>query len=179
MTTKHTIETERLLLRPFTLDDVPDVVEYAKDIDVYRWTLNIPHPYSDKHAREYIASCLEKYEKREAFDLAIASKETGRVIGGIGFPNVDLENVNAEIGYCLGKPYWGNGYTTEAAKAIIQYGFEEMGLERIYGKCFAGNDRSSRVLEKAGMKYEGLHRHEILKDGKFIDALYFSILSGD
>jgi len=141
MTTKHTIETERLLLRPFTLDDVPDVVEYAKDIDVYRWTLNIPHPYSDKHAREYIASCLEKYEKREAFDLAIASKETGR--------------------------------------AIIQYGFEEMGLERIYGKCFAGNDRSSRVLEKAGMKYEGLHRHEILKDGKFIDALYFSILSGD
>jgi len=168
------IQTQRLDLRPLTELDIAELVPLIGAREVAETTLRIPHPYEEKHAREFLASPLKENELR----LIIRTRSQGLLCGGIGL-HPDSEHKRAELGYWIGVPFWGNGYATEAASTVVRYGFENFDLNRIYAAHFAGNDASGKVLRKIGMCYEGRMREAIVKWGKFIDLERYAILRSD
>ncbi len=174
-----TLYTERLILRPYTLADAKELQRLIGDRDIASTTLNIPHPYEDGMAEAWISSRQEKFQKGESFDFAITYQEQGFFIGGISIGEFTKEYETGEIGYWIGKPYWNNGYCTEAAHALLIYGFEVLGLNRIHARHFSRNPASGRVMQKIGMKHEGHLRQAIKKWGKFEDMEIYSILRSD
>ncbi|OGO30889.1 MAG: GNAT family N-acetyltransferase [Chloroflexi bacterium RBG_16_56_11] len=178
MDKQTTIATEHLLLRPYTLADAPDLQRHIGERDIAATTINIPHPYVDGMAEEWIGKHRERAEKGE-FQFAITDRQDGRLLGGIGFHDVDRESECAEIGYWIAKPYWRNGYGTEAARAILKYGFEVMGLNRIHARHFKHNPASGRIMQKIGMKYEGSLRQHFKKMGNFVDFELYGILKSE
>ena len=168
------LRTERLVLRAFIPADAPRIQELAGDRDVALNTMHIPHPYPEGGAEEWIAT---QDEKREHGNVIFAIDD-GELVGGIGL-RVQREFDRAEIGYWIGKPFWGRGYATEAAGAIIRFGFEEMNLNRIYAGYFSRNAASARVMVKNGMKYEGTLRQHVRKWDEFVDVVYYGILRSE
>lgn len=165
------IQTDRLTLNHFSEADIPELVPLIGAHEVAANTLRIPHPYEEKHAREFLASVAKENELR----LAIRLRNDDRLCGGIGL-HPDMQHLRAELGYWIGVPFWGKGYATEAARAVVHYGFEQFKLNRILAAHFKGNEASGSVLRKIGMKHEGCARQAILKWGKFIDLEMYSIL---
>jgi ribosomal-protein-alanine N-acetyltransferase len=178
MAKRPTIETERLILRPFTLDDAPELQRLINDRDIAATTLSIPHPYEDDMAEEWIGRHQERFDKGEGVSFAISHRKEGFFIGGISL-GINKEHENAEMGYWVGKPYWNNGYCTEAARAVVRYGFEVLGLNRIQARHMTRNPASGRVMQKTSMKHEGCLRKHIKKWGKFEDIESYGILRGE
>jgi RimJ/RimL family protein N-acetyltransferase len=175
---RPTLVTARLALRPFTLADAPAVRRLAGAREVAATTLVIPHPYPEGAAETWIAGHAEAFASRRQLDLAITLRDDGALIGAIGLtPDSRLET--AELGYWIGVPYWGRGYATEAVRAIIPYGFAELGLHRIQAQHFTGNPASGRVMERAGMRYEGIRRGAVRKHDRFEDVAVFAALADD
>jgi ribosomal-protein-alanine N-acetyltransferase len=170
--------TDRLRLRAFTLEDAPGVAKYCGDIDVARMTANIPHPYDETMAEDWIASHAEAYAAGEAATFALTIRETGELVGAIGI-HVDKPNRAAEFGYWVGKPFWNQGYATEAARAILDFGFGQLRLHRIYARHMMKNPASGRVMQKAGMTFEGILRESIYRWESFEDAAVYSILAAE
>jgi RimJ/RimL family protein N-acetyltransferase len=148
------IETKRLILRGFSNEDASEVQRLAGDKAIASTTLRIPHPYEDGVAEKWIGTHLADFEQGKAVNFAITSRKTGCLIGAIGL-TINKEHESAELGYWIGKQYWNNGYCTEAAKAVLRYGFEEQGLNRIQAQHFKRNPASGRVMQAIGMLYEG------------------------
>jgi RimJ/RimL family protein N-acetyltransferase len=98
---------------------------------------------------------------------------------GVISAGIAREHRHAELGYWIAKPFWGNGYATEAARAVVDYAFRERGLNRVLAECFAGNPASARVLEKAGMTREGTLREHIWKWDRFVDLDAYAILRSE
>jgi ribosomal-protein-alanine N-acetyltransferase len=178
MKERPTLETERLILRPHNLGDAPELQWLIGDRDIAFTTLNIPHPYEDGMAEEWIQARQEKFEKGENVQFAIVHRAQGCLIGGVGLA-IDKQNELAELGYWIGKPYWGQGYCTEAARAVLEYGFEVLGLNRVYANHFTRNPASGRVMQKIGMQHEGHLRQAIKKWGKFEDWEVYGILRSE
>ncbi len=179
MKQQPTIETERLILRPYRLEDAAELQRLIGERDVVSTMTNVPHPYEDGMAEEWIGGRRESFEKGQTVDFAITHREEGYFIGGISLLDIDQPSQRAEIGYWIGKPYWRKGYGTEAAKAIVKYGFETLGLNRINGRHFVRNPASGRILEKIGMKHEGRQRQAFKKWGQFEDWELYGILRSD
>ena len=178
MRTAPPLLTERLILRSFTLQDAPDIQCLAGDRDVASTLTNMPHPYEDGMAEEWMQACSDRYENDEALNFAVTRRTDKRLIGGMVL-RLDQKNENAELGYWIGKPYWNCGYATEAAEAVVAYGFEVLKLNRIHAKHFKRNPASGRVLEKIGMHYEGCLRQHIKKWGNFEDIMGYGMLKSD
>jgi ribosomal-protein-alanine N-acetyltransferase len=170
-----TLETERLILRPFDLSDAPMVQLLAGDEAIASTTLIIPHPYEDGLAEEWIRTHPEAFEKGKFINFAIVLKVSGELIGAIGL-TLNQEHVHAELGYWIGKPYWNQGYCTEAAREVIRYGFESLSLNRIHAMHLSQNPASGKVMRKIGMRYEGARRQHVLKWGSFEDVELYGIL---
>lgn len=179
LTREPRLPSDRIVLRPLEERDAPTLYENVKEYEMARWMVNIPHPYPEDGAMEFIKKTRILMDKGEAYELAIESKNTSEVLGVMSFCKVDQKHRNAELGYWVAKDHRNKGIATEAASSILAFGFEELALERIYAKCFVDNKPSQRVIEKIGMIYEGTFRHEVLKEDKFIDSKYFSILKED
>ncbi len=163
------LKTPRLLLRPFRLADAPRVQQLAGDPAIAATTLNIPHPYEDGMAEAWIRSHPESFAKRDHLAFAITRQdktEDGALIGAIGL-TLALPHARGELGYWIGKPYWGQGYCTEAGHAILRYGFETFELRRIFARYMVSNPASGRVMEKLGMQFEGCFRQHVLKWGEY------------
>ncbi len=175
MNERPTIQTDRLLLRPFALEDASMVQTLAGEKDIASTTLNLPHPYEDGMAEEWIGTHQDRYEKGESVVLAIVLNDNGTLIGAIGL-EINKDNDRAELGYWIGKPYWNKGYCTEAARALIQHGFDVLGLERIHASHFRRNPASGRVMQNIGMIHEGRLRKHIKKWGKQEDLEIYGIL---
>lgn len=173
MSKKVQLRTERLLLRRYTEEDIPALLPLLSAREVVVTTLRIPHPYTEKDAREFIQR-MQAQEIPSNFGIFDAA--TGQLYGGVGL-TVEEQHSRAELGYWIGFPYWGRGYATEAAREIVRHGFEELKLNRIFAGVFAGNETSVRVLEKLGFKYEGTARKQYLKWGVFLDSLNFALLA--
>jgi RimJ/RimL family protein N-acetyltransferase len=173
-----TLLTDRLLLRPFTLADAPDVQRLAGDRDIASTTLNVPHPYEDGMAEQWIGTHQERFDRGELVNFAITMRQDGTLIGAIGLV-IDQKHEHAELGYWIGKPYWGNGYCTEAAEVVLHYGFTVLGLNRIYARYMTRNPASGRVMEKAGMRYEGCLRQHVKKWEVFEDLNVYAILKSE
>jgi RimJ/RimL family protein N-acetyltransferase len=166
-----TLETQRLILRPWAEADIPELVRLIGAREVAATTLRIPHPYREEHAREF----LRIVEKEDEQRLSIRLRNNERLCGGVGL-HPTAAHQHAELGYWLGVPFWGHGYATEAAHAVVRHAFEHLKLNRIFASHFDGNVASARVLQKLGMRHEGCLRQHILKWGKFIDLQLYAIL---
>jgi ribosomal-protein-alanine N-acetyltransferase len=169
-----TLETARLRLRPFAASDAPTVAELAGDARVAAPTLNIPHPYPPELARTWIAGLAEAAAAGRVYAFAITERAGEAVIGAITIRPDVFER--AEIGYWLGVPSWGRGYTSEAAQRVTAFGFEALRFHRIQATCLPRNPASVRVLEHVGMRREGLLRGYVRKDGVYEDLLMYAIL---
>ncbi len=170
-----TLQTERLILRAFQMDDAPAVDKYVSEKAIAATTLNIPHPYTLEMAEEWIGTHKEAFENGRAVRFAITLGDSGELLGAIGL-EITAAYERAEMGYWIGQPHWGKGYCTEAAIAVLHHGLDSLGLERIFATHFLKNPASGRVMQKAGMKYEGRLRHHIKKWGEFEDLEMYSIL---
>jgi ribosomal-protein-alanine N-acetyltransferase len=167
------LETERLRLRPFTLEDEAAVFALASDPEVARFVRFEAHR-TPAETRAFLELVEQHYRRGEPFAWAIVHREDGRLIGSCGFVSQAVERRSAEIGYWLGKPYWGRGYAVEAARALVRFGFEQMELDRIEAKCFVENRAGQCVIEKLGMKFEGTDRSEIIK-GRYPELRVYGI----
>jgi len=171
MTTAPTLETTRLRLRPYSGADIAELLPLIGTREVAATTLRIAHPYTEQDARAF----LEMIEDSNRIWLAIVLRTDGRQIGGAGL-TVDRQHQHAELGYWLGAPYWGQGYATEAAQEMLRYGFEDLGLHRIFASHFKHNPASGRILKKLGMGYEGCQREHLRKWDQFVDSELYGIL---
>lgn len=172
-----TLTTERLLLRPFFIDDAPLVQELAGAQEVYATTLNVPHPYEDGMAERWIASHPMQFYSERGVVLAITLSGDGQPLVGTVSLSVVPQHRRAELGYWIGVPYWGNGYCTEAVIAMIEYGFEKLKLHKITARHMSSNPASGRVMVKAGMRWEGELTDEVLKDGAFHTLAVYGLVN--
>ena len=172
------LETERLRLRPFTPADVADLQRLAGDKAVADTTLSIPHPYPDGVAEAWIASHAAKWDAQAELVLAITLRSSGELMGSISMIFQIAFNL-AQLGYWIGVPYWNQGYTTEAARAVIDHGFQMLGLDRIEAHHMAQNPASGRVLAKAGMRREGFSAQALRKNGVLRDVVFYGIDRAD
>lgn len=173
---KNTMETERLLLRRFKSDDASKVAVICNTDEVYKGTLALPHPYTEESAICWISHHDENFEKNLYYDYAITDKYTGELYGCIGI-GVDLNSNMGEIGYWVDPNHWNKGIATEAAKAIIKYGFEVKKFHKINARFFTYNPASGRVMEKAGMQKEGLQKKHVWKLDRYEDIILYGIVN--
>lgn len=166
-----TLRTARLTLRAFTLEDAPRVRELAGAYEVALSTLLIPHPYPEGAAEAWIGMHEDDFAQNRIHHFAI---DDGQLIGSIGMV-LKSEGV-AEIGYWIGVPFWGRGYASEAAAEVVRYAFEECHLHRVFACHFTRNPASGRVLQNAGMKYEGTLRQHLKKWDEYVDLAFYGIL---
>lgn len=173
---RPTIKTDRLYLRPLLLSDGWDIRRMAGNSKVAENTLYMPFPYPEGIAEEWISThATEFFEKRQLI-LGITLRKEKTLVGCIGLTfKTDIEN--AEIGYWIGEEFWNQGYATEAARAIIDYGFSALKLHKIFGYYFSSNDASGRVMEKAGMKQEGFLREHVRHWGEYKDLYLYGIVA--
>ncbi len=178
MSPQPTLETSRLVLCPFTLADAPAVTRLAGEREIAANTLSIPHPYPDDAAEKWIGTHEEGYAAGTLGCFAVVERESQNLVGATGLV-IKPDHERAELGYWIGKPYWGKGYCTEASAAVLAWGFEERGLNRIFASYFTRNPASGRVMEKLGMTREGLLRAHIKKWGEFQDMVTYGILRSE
>ena len=175
------IITPRLVLRPFEAGDAAEVTRLVADGRIADTTRNIPHPYRQEMAEHWIASLGPNFQAGTQATFAITSAadhadhRLHTLLGAIGL-TIARADQRAEMGYWLGVPFWGQGYTTEAATALLRYGFTELGLHRIMATHIARNPASGRVMQKIGMRYEGTLRDHYVKNDAFEDVVYYAIL---
>jgi ribosomal-protein-alanine N-acetyltransferase len=178
MTSIPTLETERLVLRQPELTDVTLVCHYLEDPAIADKMRSMPYPLTIAHAEAWVKDAHERAAKGEGYVFAIDRKPDGLLIGSARF-YFDAENNRGDIGYWLGTPFWGQGYMTEVAGRLIQLGFEDFGVNRIYATYFPRNPASRRMMEKVGMTYEGTYRQHWLKNGVYEDWAMCGILRSE
>ncbi|WP_035990871.1 GNAT family N-acetyltransferase [Leptolyngbya sp. KIOST-1] len=172
-----TLRTERLVLRPFTLTDVADVVALAGDRAVAENTLSLPHPYTTADAEAWVQQQQADWAANQALNFTIAQAD-GTLCGSVGLRLYPAYNM-AELGYWVGRPFWGRGYATEAAAVVVDFGFETLGLNRVNATHFGDNPASGRVMEKLGLVKEGYRRRQTLKWGVYRDVALYGLLRED
>lgn len=169
------LTTERLLLRSFTLDDAPELFRLINCREVALNTLRIPFPYPEGEAERWIST---HSERKDDHVFAVTRREDRKLVGCVGL-HVKPEHNHGEIGYWIGVPYWGAGYATEAAGAVMQFGFETLSLNRIFASHFSRNPASGRVLQKIGMTYEGTMRQHLKKWDEYVDLECYGLVRSD
>ncbi|AJG59710.1 acetyltransferase [Bacillus thuringiensis] len=170
-----TIETERLILRSLQLDDAPVIEKLAGDYLVAKTTLSIPHPYPKGSAKDFITHMLQAETDKKIVIFSILGKNNKELLGVINL-NLNRIHKRGELAYWIGRPYWGNGFGTEAAKALLHYGFNALHLNKIFAASFTNNPGSWRIMEKIGMNQEGTFKQHVIKYGESIDLTYYGIL---
>jgi len=169
------IETERLILRKLKVSDAKDIYEYAKNPQVSKYTMWHAHKSSTESA-SFLTYLTRNYRKGIPEAWGMLLKENNKIIGTCGFYKIDERCRNGEVGYAMGKDYWGKGLMTEALRAMLEFGFKKIGLHRIQANTKPGNKGSEKVLLKNGFKFEGLMRDSIFAKGQYHDLRVFSIL---
>ena len=169
------LTTKRLLLRGFIPADATELHVLINAREVALNTLRIPFPYPEGDAERWIATHDETNTDRV---FAVTLREAKTLIGCVGL-HVKPEHDHAELGYWIGVPYWGHGYATEAAAAVVRFGFETLPLNRIFAMHFARNAASGRVLQKIGMRHEGKLRRHFKKWDEYVDLECYGGLRGE
>ena len=173
------IETERLLLRRFRPEDAEDVFRnWASDPEVTRFLTWPTHPSADV-SKYVINDWVSRYPDGGYFNWALEYKETGRVIGSIAVVALNESVEAADVGYCLSRAYWGRGLMPEALRAVMDYLFDAVGLNRVAACHDANNPKSGRVMEKAGMKREGVLRQAGRNNSGICDDVWYAAIKSD
>ena len=171
-----TLMTDRLVLRELRLDDARAVATRAGDRRVARYLIAVPSPYPITLATRWIAGRIAWWQQGRGVTLAIARREApDDLLGSVSLRRF-VRDRRAELGYWLGADAWGSGYATEAAGALIDFGFADLVLSRIYAHVLEGNAPSCRVLDKLGMINEGIRRQHVRKGKKLLDVVLYGML---
>ena len=169
------LETPRLILRKLTMHDAQDIYDYSRDPLVAKHVLWDAHR-SIGESRAYLRYMLRKYRACEPASWGIEFRETGKIIGTVGFMWIQSDNAAAEVGYSLSRAYWNRGIMSEALEAVIRYGFESLHLNRIEAIHELDNPASGAVMRKCGMVREGTLREKLLNKGRYVDVDMYAIL---
>ena len=163
-------------LRPLVISDAETIARLGNNPKIAGYMRDVfPNPYHLENAITFVNNVKDQKPTKVFAILA-----DGQQVGCCGiFPKEDVARMNAEVGYWIGEEYWGKGIATQALKLITAYGFDELGMNRIYASVFIPNKASARVLEKGGFTYEGTHRESVLKNGQYFDELFYSLLRKD
>jgi [ribosomal protein S5]-alanine N-acetyltransferase len=159
-------------LRPFKPTDAKSLVKYANNWNVAKFlTDKFPYPYTAKDAKAFILFAI-KDKPVHLFAIEV----NGETAGGIGIhPQTDIHCKNAELGYWLAEPYWGNGIVTRAVKEMVVFAFNTYDITRVFARPFGTNKASQRVLEKAGFLLEGRFEKTLFKKGEYLDELVYAL----
>ncbi|MBE6494069.1 MAG: GNAT family N-acetyltransferase [Methanosphaera stadtmanae] len=173
------IQTDRLVLRPFKMDDIMDVYKnYGSDTNITQYISWIPCDTMEK-CENFIKFNLKEYESNPKFYSWVITLDD-IITGSIAIFNVNDDNDSGELGYSLGSKWWNNGYITEAGNAVIDYAFNMIDFNRIYASCHEENIGSKKVMEKLSMTYEGLLRDgQRNLDNTYSNLLLYAILKKD
>jgi len=168
--------TERLVLRDFEETDWEAVHAYASDPEVVRYMDWGPN--TEEETKNFIQRGIahQKEQPRRNYTLAMVLKADGRLVGGCGIEVSNPDNREGWIGYCLNRNFWGQGYATETAKVLLEFGFNHLNLHRVFATCEPANIASAQVLEKIGMQREGRLREHKWAKRKWRDSLLYAIL---
>jgi len=169
------IKGQIINLRKLTKSDAFSIFQNAKDKKISRYT-TLPYHYKLKHAQDFIKKTHQNQKRKTAYELGIELKETGKIIGMMSLMKINYDNRNAEVGYWLGKKYWGQGIAKEALKLILDLGFKKLKLSRIYARVMHPNIASAKLLESVGFKFEGRLRKATLKNKRWLDDLRYGLL---
>ena len=171
--------TERLRIREVSPADWQAVHEYGADPEVSRY---MPWgPNTVEETQVFIKRTIEqqKAEPRQAYEMVMVLRATGKLIGGVGLRVHGEKRDKGDIGYILRQDLWGQGYVTEAARAMLAFGFKDLGLHRIWATCDTRNTGSYRVMEKLGMRREAHHRQDVWLQGGWRDSYLYAILQDE
>ena len=158
-------------LRPFKDTDLTSLVKYANNYNIAKFLTNqFPHPYTDEDGRKFISS-VSNNNPANVFAVVVNEEAAGAI--GI-FPQSDIHEKNAEMGYWLAEPFWGKGIITRAIEQIVEYGFKTFDISMIFSRPFSSNPASQRVLEKAGFVCEAQLKNAIYKNGSYFDELIYT-----
>ena len=175
----QTIETHRLILRPFRMEDAEDMFNnWASDPEVTRFLTWPPHGSVDI-TRMLLGDWIPRYEGGDYFNWAMEWKETGSVIGNVSVVQLNEATEAADIGYCMGRAFWGRGIMPEALRAVMDYLFDTVGLNRITACHDVRNPKSGRVMAKAGMRQEAVMRGEGKNNQGICDVVHYAALRSD
>lgn len=178
---ESSLVTSRLLLRIFQPGDAPEVERLLNDKEIASNTRSIDFPYPLGGGIKWIENQTQLRSSGDAYCFAICkldSTNEERLMGAIAL-TVNKTDHNAELGYWMGRDFWNRGYCTEACHAIVEFGFETLGLQKLTSHHLSRNPASGRVLDKIGMTREGLCRKHVRKWGVFEDVVLYGMLAGD
>ncbi len=174
------IETQRLIVREFDVSDWSAVYAFANDESINRY-LGMDSIGTEPGAKEYIATATDaaNSQPRLSYKLGMTIKPSNKLTGSCWLDISEPDSRNAIIGYFVDKQHWSNGYATEMVQALVRFGFEQLQLHRIYANCDAENPATRRVLEKVGMRQEGLLRQHCLRSYGWADVCLYGILQAE
>jgi RimJ/RimL family protein N-acetyltransferase len=174
-----TLRTSRLVLGSFEPEDAVDLQRLAGAREIADTTLSIPHPYELDHALAWIGNQRKESARGRAANFAIRLLPGSTLIGCVGLRDIDPEHLQAELGFWIGRDWWGQGYASEAAAAVVRFGFDTLRLNRIYAHHMARNPAAGQVLRHLGMQREGRLRQRVRKWGLYEDVILYAILRED
>lgn len=172
------LTTDRLTLRRMLVSDCADMYEYASRQDVTKYVTWYPHP-DRAYTKEYLQYLANRYAAGMFYDWAIFYEPDCKMVGTCGFTSFNFLSDSAEVGYVLNPEYWGKGIMQEALVRVLQFGFDNLGLHRIEAKYIEDNIRSRHVMEKVGMRFEGVLREAMLVKGNYVNVGVCSILRSE
>lgn len=176
---KRTITANGLLLRPFRTDDIGKFVALCNSSEqISRNSLHMPYPMTKQDFISWHIDQENQFENGTEYNFAITDKQSGELLGAIELTH-DQENNKGEVGYWVGQQFWGRGIATASLIAIIDFAFKYKGYHRVCARHFSQNIISGKVARKAGMTKEGVHVHDILKDGIYKDMVCYGIINHD
>ena len=170
--------TRRTCLRKMLKSDSYDMYEYARQQEVTEYLLWDPHP-SESYTAKYLAYLQSRYRAGDFYDWAVVMRDTYKMIGTCGFTRFNIESNSAEVGYVLNPDFWGMGLAPEVVSKVLEFGFNELDLNRIEARYMVGNDRSRRVMEKVGMTFEGVNREAMHVRGRYVSIGVCAILKSE
>ncbi len=173
------IRTARLVLGDFEPEDAAELQRLAGDRQIADTTLAIPHPYELDHALAWIGNQRKEAARGRAANFAIRLASDSPIIGCVGLRDIDPEHLQAELGFWIGREWWGHGYAREAAAAVIRFAFDTLGLNRVCAHHMLRNPPAGKVLQYVGMVREGVLRQRVRKWGVYEDVVLYAILRDD
>lgn len=173
-----TLETARLILRPFTLDDCAMIQAILGDRNVSQTLMDMPHPFTAEDAEIWIKASLLGREMELLYSFAMTRKLDGLFMGCVDIELHPPQN-EGDIAYWLAKEHWGQGYATEAAHCMVTFGFETLKLKRIYAQCLQTNTASARVMQKAGLRYESQVQQRSRTSDQLVNVTMYGLTQAD
>ncbi len=158
------LQTKRLILREITIDDAKNLIKNINNLNISKWLLAVPYPYTMKDAKWWINHCKEKSKEkpRTSYEFAVELKSEPEVIGGFGITNIKIDQGTADLGYWLAEKHWRKGYAKEGVSKLIEYAFEKLKLRRLAIPAFATNPASNALAKSLGFIHEGTLRKAIV-----------------